>query len=470
MKFSTVILAAGKGRRMNSALPKVLHTVGGRPMLAFVVGLAQELKSKNTVIVVPPDNQLIRDTITTTAGKSLHYAVQAVPRGTGDAVRSALGAVSVGANDTVLVLNGDMPLIEKATVTTLLRQHTQRKAAMSFLSVLKEDPSGFGRIRRDENFRVQGIVEEKDASPAEKKIIEVNVGVYAFHFSFLKAALKTLQNKNAQKEFYLTDLVAMALRKNLPLHVMATSDVGQTVGANSVAELAAVNQVYYARRREKLTQTGVVLMGNDIFVDADVKIAPGVRLESPCYVKGFSVIEADAVIETGCVIRASLIKKQAQLKAHCYIDASTVGAACHVGPFAHLRPHTHLQDGVKVGNFVEIKKSIIGQSSKINHLSYIGDAVLGKSVNVGAGTITCNYDGVNKNATVIGDGVFIGSDSQLVAPVTIGRGAYVGAGTTVTRNVPPDSLVISRVRQREIPGWAKRRQKKTPAAVKPRRS
>lgn len=458
--FGVVVLAAGRGKRMNSDLPKVLHPVGGLPMVLFPVLAARALRAKKIAVVVPPDHVTIKSAVDARGGKGIAYAVQGVPRGTGDAVRAALDKGGFGAKGTVLVLSGDMPLIGAGTIRGLLAVHREAGAVMTLLSADHPGLKTYGRIKRDFSGRLSGIVEAKDATPEEAAITEVNVGVYAFELAFLKDAVKKLATDNAQKEYYLTDALELALFNGLPVAAVRLSDAGESMGANSQAELAAVNREYYARRRAKLVEEGVRLLGEEIFVEAGALVRPGADLQSPCYVKGNSLVEGDAVVETGCVISDSRVRAGARLKAYSYLDRADVGRVCHVGPFAHLRPGTVLKDGVKIGNFVEIKKSVLGAGSKANHLSYLGDATIGKNVNVGAGTITCNYDGVNKSRTVLGDGVFIGSDTQLVAPVRVGKGAYVGAGTTVTKDVKPFSLVISRVPQRAIPDWARREKSK----------
>lgn len=462
-ELSAIILAAGKGKRMNSDLPKVLHLVGGRPMVAFSFLAARALNCKKMVFVVPQDDTLIKEAVVSYSAprQKLHFAVQNPPRGTGDAVRVAIEAAGLGKSETVIVLNGDMPLVEASSIAKLLALHKRSRAVMTILSANKDDPSGFGRVKRNTNGSVVGIVEDKDASDAERKICEANVGVYAFNGAFLKEAVYQLKTANEQKEYYLPDLVMIALKAGHRVEAFQLQDQGEALGANSRAELAKVNGAFYRRQREHFSASGVTLVGEEVFVDAGSTIERDCVLESPCYVKGESVIKSGVTIETGCVIKSSQIAEGSHLKAYCYIDDVVIEKNAHVGPFAHLRPGTHLKDGVKIGNFVETKKSVFGKNSKANHLSYIGDATLGEGVNIGAGTITCNYDGVNKFKTIIEDGVFIGSDTQLVAPVKLGKGSFVGAGTTVTKDVPPFSLVTSRVPQTEFLGWAKKR-KKTP--------
>lgn len=458
--FGVIVLAAGRGKRMGSDLPKVLHPVGGRPMVLFPVFAAKALRAKQIVVVVPKDHAAIRSTVDVGCGKGASYAVQGEPRGTGDAVRAALRKITFGASGTILVLNGDMPLITSETVAALLSAHRKSRSVMTLLTVDRPDLKSYGRVKRDFSGNLLGIVEAKDATPEESAITEVNVGVYAFEAGFLKTAVNKLATDNAQNEYYLTDALELALFQGLPVAAARLTDPSESMGANSQIELATVNREYYARRRRALVEEGVSLLGEEIFVEASAQVRPGADLQSPCYVKGGTLIEEGAVIETGCVVSDSRVRQGAHLKAYSYLDRADVGKGCHVGPFAHLRPETVLKEGAKIGNFVEIKKTVVGAGSKANHLSYLGDATIGKGVNVGAGTITCNYDGVNKFKTTLADGVFIGSDTQLVAPVKIGKGAFVGAGTTVTKDVKPFSLVISRVPQRAIPNWARRRKSK----------
>lgn len=456
----TVILAAGRGKRMKSDLPKVLHAVGGRPMVTFSLEIARSLRSFKTVLVVPKEHDAIDAAVRLFFPETL-FAVQEAPRGTGDAVRCALQKSKLGKRGTLLVLNGDMPLISKETARRLVSEHNRVGAAMTILSADHPGLKSYGRIIRDASGSPIGIVEAKDASREQSRISEVNVGVYAFDLEFLTRAISELSTDNKQGEYYLTDMLGIAARGGRRVHAVILDDVTESRGANSRVELNDVNDLYYSRRCRELAAFGTALLGNDVFVDADARVAATATLQAPCFVRGVSVIEDGVFVETGCVVANTRIRKNAHLKASCYLDGAEVGPDCHVGPFAHLRPGTILKKGAKVGNFVEIKKSVVGEGSKASHLSYLGDATIGKHVNIGAGTITCNYDGVNKFKTVLADGVFIGSDTQLVAPVKVGKGAFVGAGTTVTKDVSPYSLAVSRVPQREIPGWAQRRIKKT---------
>ncbi|HLD45392.1 MAG TPA: bifunctional UDP-N-acetylglucosamine diphosphorylase/glucosamine-1-phosphate N-acetyltransferase GlmU, partial [bacterium] len=354
----------------------------------------------------------------------------------------------------LLVINGDMPFISTKTLRQHLHHHKKQGSVATLLSRVVEDPVAFGRIVRDAHGRFMGVVESRDASSAIKQIREINVGSYVFELSFLHRHINQLNTSNRQKEYYLPDLFRMAKNNGLVAEAFILRDAVAALGVNSQEDLSTINQIFYERQRRCLMSEGVSLVGKEIYIDFGVRVAKGTVIEAPCYLKGNSSIGEGVTIETGCVIKSSKIAAGTLIKAYSYLDQARVGNHCQVGPFAHLRPKASLRDKAKVGNFVEVKKSVIGQGSKVSHLSYIGDAVIGKKVNVGAGTITCNYDGYHKYKTVLDDEVFIGSDTQLVAPVRVGRGAVVGAGTTVVKNVAADSLVISRCEQKEILGWA----------------
>lgn len=460
MSIHTVILAAGKGTRMKSTRLKVLHQMGGISLLEHVVRLSQSLKVQKTVVVTPKQGQSLQESLSgpKVLQKKLSFAVQSQQLGTGDALKSALKALP--GTGTVLVLSGDMPLIRPQSLRKLLKAHTQKKAKVSLLTGQAPTTSSFGRVLRQGN-QVQGIVEFKDATVAQRQITEVNLGVYVFDISFVRKNITQIKNKNKQKEYYLPDLLAMAARQNQVIVGQHLADTEEALGVNSQIDLHKVNQVYYQRRREQAMASGVSCIGDQIFIDSDVSLKAGVHLESPCYLKGETRLAEGVVVENGCTLKSAVLGPHSLLKSGCYLDQVRVGPHCQIGPFAHLRPGTVLSAKAKIGNFVETKKTQVGEGSKINHLSYVGDAKLGKAVNVGAGTITCNYDGFNKFKTVLEDGVFIGSDTQLVAPVTVKKGAFVGAGTTVTKDVGADSLAVSRCPQREIPGWGRRKRQKS---------
>ncbi len=441
---TVIILAAGLGKRMRSAKLKVLHKVGGLTLIEHSVRLAIKLKPQNIVVVIPPNDESIPKVFKNFKAHTtkLSFAVQPKALGTGHALRCGLDGLGK-LTSPVVVLNADMPLVSLTSVKKLLTLQKNKKCAVSLLSVLTDPIKGFGRIVRDDDSNVTGIVEERDATAVQKKITEFNVGIYAFDGKFLSANITKLQNKNKQREYYLTDLVALAKKAKLCVCAVAATDNEESLGVNSQADLQRLNAVFYRLQRDKMMEDGVTLLGCAVFADADVRVKAGVTIESPCYLKGNT-----------CVANGT------HIKAFSYLDDAQVGCDCQIGPFAHLRPGTVLKTGAKVGNFVETKKTTLGEYSKANHLTYLGDAEIGNGVNIGAGTITCNYDGVNKFKTILEDGVFIGSDTQLVAPVTIGKGAFVGAGTTITKDVAAGSLAVSRTPQKEIPGWALRRKSK----------
>ena len=452
----TIILAAGQGKRMKSSTPKVLHTVGGMSLVEHVIQIGQKLKAKSNVVVLSKGSDSIQKNLlesANTQSKTLKFATQTVQNGTGGAVKAALPQIK-DANATVLVFYGDTPLLRAQTVKTLLQKHTKTKAVVSFMTGFLDDATGFGRVIRDKG-QVVGVVEHKDATAAQKQINEVNLGGFAFDLAFLKKNISKLKNNNKQGEFYLPDLIDLAAKQGHKVGSHTVKDLTEAYGVNNQLDLHKVNQVFHKRRREDLMLNGVAMVGDQIFIDHNVKVAAEVRLESPCYLKGNTTIETGVVVEQGCTIHDSKIQKGTHIKAHSYLTECQVGVECQIGPFAHLRPKAVMKTKSKVGNFVEMKKTTLGEGSKANHLTYLGDATIGKKVNVGAGTITCNYDGYNKFKTILEDGVFIGSNSELVAPVKIKKGAIVGAGTTVTQGVSQDSLVISRVYQKEIKGWAK---------------
>lgn len=458
-KLAIVILAAGRGTRMKSKTPKVLHQIGGKALVSHVLSVASELKPQQVVLVVPEDHQDIANTLNEQCpGTKVDFAVQKVPQGTGDALRVALKKMKAKSGD-VLVLNGDMPLITSKSLKGLLKEHRKKKASVTITTGEESPESSFGRIVRNNDDDIQAIVEFKDATPAQKQITEVNLGYYVLDLGFAKKEISNLKSQNAQKEYYLTDLVGIAVKKGKGLASGELGDWWEGLGVNSQADLSLAGDIFYQNQALAFGKKGVALVGNEIFIDADVQVQAGARLESPCYLKGKTRIGAGCVIETGCVIRDSELKTDILVKAHCYIDEARLKAGCQVGPFAHLRPQTDLSEGVKIGNFVETKKTKMGQGSKASHLTYLGDAQIGRQVNVGAGTITCNYDGKNKFKTVIKDGVFIGSNTELVAPITLEKNSFVAAGSTVTKSVSSHSLVLSRVPQVEKKNWAKNKAK-----------
>lgn len=443
----TVILAAGQGTRMKSAKPKVLHEVGGKPMLGHVLDTARAAGAAAFHIVHGHGAEQVRAAFAQADGVT--WALQAQQLGTGHAVQQS--APSVPDDALILVLYGDVPLISTATLQALT---AAARDTLAIVTVELAQPKGYGRILRDAQERVTGIVEEKDASDAQRCITEVNTGLMAAPAKLLKPWLTQIQNKNANGEYYLTDVVGFAVRDGLQVKTVSAADVEEVEGVNDRAQLARMERVYQRRQAERLMREGVNIVDPARFdlrgmllAGKDVKLDVGVIIEGVC--------EFGDNVRIGpyCVVRNAKLGNNTEVEAHSVLDGVKGGADLHIGPFARLRPGTELADGAKVGNFVETKKTKVGKGSKINHLSYVGDAILGADVNVGAGTITCNYDGVNKHETHIGDGAFIGSNSALVAPVTIGAGATIGAGSTIGKNAPDGELTLTRAKQTTVPGW-----------------
>jgi len=450
---AAVILAAGKGTRMRSKTPKVLQNLAGRPLITYVIEGAQSAGC-SSVIIVDNAEQAIQAGLQSV--NDVNFVVQDPPLGTGHAVLQAMPSLSKNTQH-VLIMYGDVPLISVETLKMLQEAHLRSKAVLTFATAKLDSRPPYGRIIRDANGMATSIVEHKDATDDQKKINEYNVGLYLVESSFLKEALSQLTQKNVQGEYYLTDLVAIASKGQYRIETIHIDDALEWQGINTHADLAILEKRVLSDRVKKWQLAGVRFENPEqVYLDEEVKLSPDVLIQGPCRIQGCSIIESDVVIEMGCVIKETRIAKNSHIKAHSYLEYSYIGESCSVGPFAHLRPGSDLANQVKVGNFVEIKKSKLGDGSKVSHLSYLGDALIGAGVNIGCGTITCNYDGYNKFQTVIEDGVFIGSDSQLVAPVTIGENAFVGAGSTITKNVSAGSLAVARSDQREIAGWAEK--------------
>lgn len=449
-----VILAAGQGTRMKSRLPKVLHPIAGRPMIDHVLRTAESLTPATMTLIVGHGADELRARL---AGRErLRFAVQEPQLGTAHALQQA-ESVLAGRTGTLILLYGDVPLLRASTLSRLHETHASARAAATVVTAVVERPYGYGRIVRSRG-RIARIVEERDASPAERAIKEINSGIYAFDVGPLWDALRGIASRNAQGEFYLTDLVAIYRRRKLPVETLVLEDVHETRGVNSRSELAEVSRIVRQTKNEELMAAGVTIIDpattyidEGVTVGADTVIHPGVIVE------GHTRIGSACEIHAHVRIVDSELADRVTVNNFCVITGSRVGHGASVGPFAHLRPDTTVGERAKVGNFVEMKKTSLGAGSKANHLAYLGDATIGANVNVGAGTITCNYDGERKHQTVIEDGAFIGSDSQLIAPVTVGKGAYVGAGSSITEDVPPGALGIARGRQTNINGWVDRR-------------
>ena len=452
--FVAVILAAGQGTRMKSELPKVLHRVVGLPMYAHVTQAALEAGASRCVLVVGHGREAVEADVAQRFDARVTTAVQEKQLGTGDAVRAGLTAVP-DASGWIIVLCGDTPLVHAGLVRALVAATEKAEGPLVMLTSTIDDPTGYGRIVRDGAGRVSLIREHKDASDAERAIREVNPAIYAMRAAFLRDALGKLSTNNAQGEYYLTDVVAQAAAAG-GVHTIpwAFSD---TQGVNDRAQLAGCETALRVRIANDLARSGVTVRDpNSLYVEATVRVAPEAILEANVHLRGSTVIEARAHVDTGAVLKDVHVKAGAYLKPYTVATESVIGENAQTGPFSHLRPESVMEADAHIGNFVEMKKTHLGKGSKANHLAYLGDGQIGAGVNVGAGTIFCNYDGFRKHTTVLEDDVFIGSDSQLVAPVRVGKGAYVGTGTTVTMDVPADALALSRPRQLNKEGYAKR--------------
>ncbi len=450
-KIAALILAAGKGTRMKSDRIKVLHEVAGRPMVRWPLAAAREAGAEELVVVVGHQAEQVREWLNDETG--LRIALQEEQLGTGHAVACGLPALS-GGGTTVLILCGDTPLLTGATLQGLVAAHHASKAAVTVLTARLADPLGYGRIVRDSAGRVQRIVEQKDATPEEAAISEVNSGIYCMELDFLKAHIGSLGSDNAQNEYYLTDLVAIAVSEQRGCVAVVADDAQEIMGVNDRLQLADAAKILRRRINDRLMQDGVTLIDpQQTYIDAGVVIGADTEIWPGCVLRGKTVIGKGCLLESNVQVCDCTLGANVHLKSGSVLTEAVLHDDVAVGPMAHLRPGTVLHDQVKIGNFVETKKAVLGKGSKASHLTYLGDAELGQEVNVGCGTITCNYDGVNKHKTVIGDNVFVGSDVQLVAPVTVGSGALIAAGTTVTRDVPPDSLAIARTPQVNKEGW-----------------
>jgi bifunctional UDP-N-acetylglucosamine pyrophosphorylase/glucosamine-1-phosphate N-acetyltransferase len=448
-----VVLAAGRGTRMRSTRPKVLQRVSGLPMLEYVLRALDEASPNPRTIVVGRGGEIEA----AFAGRGLSFVVQDPPSGTGDALRSALGAFSAHPDHPVLVLNGDLPLLRAATVTTLLEHHRALGRGACLLTVRPKDPGAYGRIVRNAAGRVERIVEAKDATAAEKTIGEVNAGAYVFDAPLLADALRALQTNNAQGEYYLTDLISVIASRGLPLEAVEVQDAEEARGVNTMGELAEATRAVSARKVAALLESGVRIEDpTTTHVDPDCEVAPDALIRPFTFLEGRTRIGAGAEIGPFARLVSVDVGAGAQVLDHTVLREAWVEEGASVGPFAQLRPGSRVGQGARVGNFVELKNTHLGKGSKAQHLAYLGDATIGENVNIGAGTITCNYDGTHKHPTRIEDGAFVGSDSTLVAPVTIGKGAYVAAGSTITADVPEGALALGRARQVVKPDWVRK--------------
>ena len=448
MKITTIILAAGKGTRMCSDLPKVLHKIANRPLLRHVYDMSYQLNNNVIKIVYGHGANLVRKVL---ADIDVSWVEQKQQLGTGHAVQQVSDQISD--SDIVLILYGDVPLLKLATVKGLLANVSDKTLAL--LTVNLKNPIGYGRIVRDSSGKVTKIVEEKDASITEKKIVEGNTGIMAVQGNKLKKWLNQLSNHNAQGEYYLTDIIEMAVADQITIITTQPESVDEVLGVNNRIQLSHLERVYQQEQAIMLMERGVTLMDPARFDLRGTIVELGIDIvcDVNVIIEGENSIGNNVIIGANTHIKNSSIGDNVEILANCIIENSVVGQGSKIGPYARLRPETVLAENVHIGNFVELKKSTVASFSKINHLSYIGDATVGAQVNIGAGTITCNYDGVNKFRTIIEDGAFIGSDTQLIAPVTVGKNATIGAGSTITRDSPENQLTLSRAKQMTLAGW-----------------
>ncbi len=455
-RFAIAILAAGKGTRLRSQRPKVLHSVAGKPLLQHVIDAALHVAAPQEIfVIVGHQAELVQQAV---AHTGVHFVLQAEQRGTGHAVQCLAQAVQ--GFDDLLVLSGDVPLITSETITRLRDFHLQQKAAMTILTALPENPFGYGRVLRTTpgGAEVQAIVEQKALSAAQQQEREINSGIYAFRTRPLFAQISKLTTGNAHGEYYLTDMAAILREAGERVVALAAEDANQVLGANTIAEMMQLDATMRHATAERLMAQGVTIfrpetcvidasveVGADTVLEPFVQLLGATRIGSGCRIRSYSVIQ-DSTLGEGVLVRNG-----------CVLERATVGDGALLGPYAHLRPESRIGKAAHIGNFVETKSSVIGAGSKANHLTYIGNAEIGAGCNLGAGVITCNYDGVHKHTTKIGDGVFVGSDSTLVAPVTLADGAYVAAGSCITDDVPADALALGRARQVNKPEWARKR-------------
>lgn len=448
MTLSIVILAAGQGKRMYSQLPKVLHRLADKPLLERVITTAYALTPTQAPIVVfGHQGDLLRERL---AHLNVSWVKQAEQLGTGHAVLQALP--SIPQDHRVLILYGDVPLISTNTLEQFIQ--TVPSDALGIITAHFPNPAGFGRIVRDHQQNIVRIVEDKDANATELAITEVNSGIYLVPARYLHQWLPTLSNHNAQKEYYLTDIISLAVQHNIPIHSSHPAHHEEVCGVNNRAQLAHLERFYQRQCAEHLMLQGTTLIDPNRFdLRGELTIGQDSIIDINVIIEGKVSIGNHCVIGANCILRDTIIADGVEVKANSIIEGADIAEHCVIGPFARIRPGTELSTGVHIGNFVEIKKSFVNQGTKINHLTYIGDSEIGKHVNVGAGTITCNYDGVNKHKTIIGDHVFIGSNSGLVAPVKIGNGATIGAGSTITQDAPANQLTLARAKQCTIEHW-----------------
>ena len=448
--LAILILAAGKGTRLKSSLAKVLHAAGGRPLLEHVIRACQPLGAKKTIAVIGHQAEQVAEVC---APLEVDTVLQKPQNGTGHAMLVAKR--TIGNAKYVIVLPGDAPLVRTQTLRALLAKHKSGNAAATILTAVLADPSGYGRILRKAGDAVAAIIEESQLTPEQRELNEINSSMYCFTTAKLWPALAQVKPNNKHREIYLTDAIAVLNSKGETVLAEIAADSRETLGCNTRADLAGVDHTFREWKRESLMRDGVTIqLPETVVIDSDVVAGEDTIVEAGVQLLGQTKIGARCVIKTGSVLRDVVLGDEVVVEPYCVITESHLDSDVIVGPFARMRAHTHLKSGARIGNFVELKKSVVGEGTKAMHLTYLGDAKIGSKSNIGAGTITCNYDGFHKHPTTIGNKVFIGSDSALVAPVKIGDGAYVGAGSTITENVPADALGIARGRQANKPGWA----------------
>lgn len=462
-----VVLAAGEGKRMRSAQPKVAHVLGGRPLIQFPVRLLRDAGVAGIVVVVAPGAAAVRAAV---GDPGVRFAEQPAPRGTGDALLAARRAVDAAATE-ILLLYGDVPLLRAATLEALLARHRARRAAATVLTFVPSRPDGYGRVLRGRDGRVRAIVEERDATAAERRVRECNAGVYCFDPRVLWPALEALARegpRNAQGEVYLTDVIARLARARHRVEAVQVEDPVEVAGVNDRRQLATLETLVRRRTLDGLMARGVSVLDPAVtYVDADVPVGrdtvlhPGVRLA------GRTVVGEACVIGTGCQVTDTVLGDRVTLRPYCVIEGARIEAEATLGPFARVRAGTVIERGADIGNFIEIKESTIGRGVKAHHVGYIGDATVGEGANIGAGVITCNFDGVRKHPTRIGARAFVGTHASLVAPLTVGDDAYVGAGSVITKDVPPGALAVERAPQIVKTGWSARRRPRRDAAAVP---
>ena len=452
--IATIILAAGKGTRMKSELVKVLHPILGLPMLSYPIELSLSgIKAEKTIVVVGHQADRIQEMFN---DFKIDFALQKEQLGTGHAVLQAIPFLQ-SFSGTVLILCGDVPLVKVETLRSFIDTYKENKSTLSVLTAVVEEPFGYGRILRNSEGWLEKIVEEKDASEKERMIREINTGIFCVKAPFLMGGLREIGKENAQGEYYLTDLVEIAKKKGLRCSAHIVADPVEVMGINTRVDLAMANEKLRQEKLKDLMLSGVTIVDpKTTYVDRAVEVGKDTLLYPNCHLQGRTKIGERCIIEPNSKVSDSIIGNDVTIRSNSVITESKIEEGASIGPFAHLRPLSEVKTKAKIGNFVEVKKSVIGKGSKANHLAYIGDSFLGEDVNIGAGTITCNYDGFEKHQTIIGNRVFVGSNVELVAPVKVGNDSSIGAGTTVTKDVPEGALAISRVKQKNIKGWSKK--------------